>query len=150
MTSRYGSQALADGLRPGCGPARAESAGQLSRQSRWITSASLAGFAGCGVGGHLVGRFCRRSPSPPAWRPHRDPGRSQISRRRFPTDAGALLNAPQRPSQPPQRDDLLFLFFVQDIAHIDGGYRPRVRVNVLDCGLSLAGFQVTTYGRFWV
>src|SRR5271157_847921 len=28
------------------------------------------------------------------------------------------LDAPQRPSQPPQRDDLLFLFFAQDIAHV--------------------------------
>ena len=30
------------------------------------------------------------------------------------------------------------------------GTRPRVRVNVLSVGLSLAGFQVITYGRFWV
>jgi hypothetical protein len=28
------------------------------------------------------------------------------------------LNAPQRPSQPFQRDDLLFLFSAQDIAHV--------------------------------
>jgi len=45
---------------------------------------------------------------------------------------------------------LLFLFFVQDVTHIDGGYRPLVRVNVLDLGLSLAGFQVIMSGRFWV
>ena len=45
---------------------------------------------------------------------------------------------------------MLFLRFVQDIAHIDGGYLPPVRVNVLSVGLSLAGFQVIMYGRFWV
>ncbi|OLD47809.1 MAG: hypothetical protein AUI63_03700 [Gemmatimonadetes bacterium 13_1_40CM_2_60_3] len=45
---------------------------------------------------------------------------------------------------------MLFLFFVQDVTHIDGGYRPLVRVNVLDLGLSLAGFQVIMSGRFWV
>jgi transcriptional regulator of aromatic amino acid metabolism len=45
---------------------------------------------------------------------------------------------------------LLFLFFLQDVTHIDGGYRPLVRVNVLDLGLSLVGFQVIMSGRFWV
>ena len=39
-----------------------------------------------------------------------------------------------------QRDDLLFVLFARDVTHIVGGYRPRVRVNVLDEGLSLAGF----------
>jgi hypothetical protein len=53
-------------------------------------------------------------------------------------------------SQPPQRDDLLFDLFAQDVTHIVGGYRPRARVNVLNEGLSLAGFQVIMYGRFWV
>jgi hypothetical protein len=47
-------------------------------------------------------------------------------------------------------DDLLSLFLVQDVAHIDGGYRPRVGLNVPSDGLSLAGFQVIMYGRFWV
>ena len=45
---------------------------------------------------------------------------------------------------------MLFLFFVQDVTHIDRGYRPRIAINVLDCDLSLAGFQVIIYGRFWV
>ena len=36
------------------------------------------------------------------------------------------------------------------MAHIDGGYRPCVKVNVLSVGLSLAGFRVIIYGRFWV
>jgi hypothetical protein len=47
--------------------------------------------------------------------------------------------------------DLLFLFFVQDVTHIDRGYGPRIAIiNVLSNGLPLAGFQVITYGRFWV
>jgi hypothetical protein len=46
---------------------------------------------------------------------------------------------------------LLFLFFVQDVTHIDRGYGPRIGIiNVLSDGLPLAGFQVITYGRFWV
>ena len=45
---------------------------------------------------------------------------------------------------------MLFLFVVQDVTHIDAGYRPRARVNVLGDGLSVAGFQVIITGRFWV
>jgi hypothetical protein len=47
-----------------------------------------------------------------------------------------------------KRDDLFLLFLVQDIAHVDGGYSSRPG-NVLT-SFSLAGFQVTTVGRFWV
>jgi hypothetical protein len=45
---------------------------------------------------------------------------------------------------------LLSLFFVQDVTHIAEGKRPRLGISVLDCGLSLAGFQVIINGRFWV
>ena len=45
---------------------------------------------------------------------------------------------------------MLFLFFVQDVTHIAEGIGPRVGINVLDSGLSLAGFQVIINGRFWV
>jgi hypothetical protein len=45
---------------------------------------------------------------------------------------------------------LLFLFFFQDVTHIAEGKCPRLGINVLDCGLSLAGFQVIRDGRFWV
>jgi hypothetical protein len=44
----------------------------------------------------------------------------------------------------------LFLFFSQDVTHIAEGTRPRVGINVLDYGLSLAGFEVIIDGRFWV
>jgi hypothetical protein len=60
---------------------------------------------------------------------------------------GGLLNTPQRPSQSPQRNDLLFLFFAQDIHSTEG--KPHVIVNVL-ASVPLAGFQVTLIGRFWV
>jgi hypothetical protein len=58
------------------------------------------------------------------------------------------LNAPLRPSQPSQRDDLLFLFFAQDIAHVTERNSPPVQCP--DSAISLAGFQASTYGRFWV
>jgi hypothetical protein len=45
---------------------------------------------------------------------------------------------------------LLFLFFGQDVTHIAEGIGPRAGINVLDGGLSLAGFQVIIDGRFWV
>jgi hypothetical protein len=87
------------------------------------------------VGGHLYsyGRFCwrwfgmggaRRLVSPSAWRSYRHSSFSQIGGRRFPAHLCGFLNAPQRPSQPPQCDDLLFGLLVQDVAHIDAGYSP--------------------------
>jgi hypothetical protein len=42
----------------------------------------------------------------------------------------------------------LFLFFCQDIAHAGGGYPAGF--NVPNSSLSLAGFEVIIYGRFWV
>jgi len=47
-----------------------------------------------------------------------------------------------------QCDDLFLLLFVQDIAHIDGGYFA-VEFNVLTYFL-LAGFEATAIGRFGV
>ncbi len=101
------------------------------------------------VGGHLYGRFCRRSPAPTARWPERDPGRFEVSAGRFPPDTGGLLNPPQRPAEPAQGNHLLFLFFAQDIAHVDGAYIPR-QGQCPGSAISLAGFQVATYGRFWV
>jgi hypothetical protein len=73
------------------------------------------------VGGHLNGRFCRRLPSPPARGPGFDSGGPQVGRRGLAAHTGGPLDMPQRPTQPPQGDDLLLLFFAQDIAHLDGG-----------------------------
>src|SRR5271169_5896010 len=104
-------------------------------------------FFGLRVGGHLYGRFCR-IPSPPTWRTYRDSRSPEICPGRFTANVCRSLNAPQRPSQPPQRDDLLFLFFAQDIPHVTERNSPPVQCP--DLAISLAGFQVSTYGRFWV
>ena len=74
-------------------------------------------FLGRRVGGHLYGRFCR-IPSPPTRWTHRDSRSPEIGSGSFAANVCRSLNAPQRPSQPSQRDDLLFLFFAQDIAHV--------------------------------
>jgi len=60
-----------------------------------------------------------------------------------------LLDPPQRPAQLSQCDDLLFLIVAQDIAH---ALEPNwlVAFNVPNAYLSLAGFEVTFIGRFWV
>jgi len=55
-----------------------------------------------GPGGHLIGRFCRRPPSPRTRRMHADTGRFQIGASRFSPHPGLLLDAPQRPSQSPR------------------------------------------------
>jgi hypothetical protein len=47
------------------------------------------------------------------WR--RTTGGFQIRRGSFASNPGGLLNAQQRPAEPAQRDDLLLLFFGQDI-----------------------------------
>ncbi len=73
------------------------------------------------VGGHPIGRFCRRAPAPSAWQPDGNARRSQIVPGGFAADTGLFLNAPQRPTQPPERDHLLALLLAQDIAHIEGG-----------------------------
>ena len=45
---------------------------------------------------------------------------------------------------------MLFFRFAQDVAHIDEGYRALRRIQRPRASLSLAGFQVTFIGRFWV
>ena len=105
---------------------------------------------GLRVGGHLVGRFCR-SPAPTPGRPNGDSGRSQIRTGRLTTHAGGLFDPTQRPSKPPQCNNLLSLFCAQDIAHADGACFGFPSVSMSRAYLcSLAGFQVTTIGRFWV
>jgi hypothetical protein len=108
----------------------------------------FAGGFGAKVGDHLVGWFCRSAPTPGTGRPNRNTGGPQIAADRLPPDVYGLFNAPQRPAQPPQRDDLLSLFLAQDIAHVDGGYSPRQEsMSRISCSV---GFQVITIGRVWV
>ena len=79
-------------------------------------------FCAAGVGGHLIGRFCRFTP-PLTRRSIVDTGGFQVCGRRLTSYPGSSLDPPQRPSQPPQGNDLLFILFAQDVTHIDGGYR---------------------------
>ena len=53
----------------------------------------------------------------------------------------------QGPSQPAQHDDLISLFFVQDIAHLRS-LTPRL-ISMSGRPSYMAGFEVTAYGRFW-
>jgi hypothetical protein len=85
----------------------------------------LRRFCRLRVGGHRLGRFCGRPPSPPAGRSQRDAGRSQLSTRGFSTHAGGPLDTPQRPSQPPQCYDLLFLSFLKTLLIPTQATRPR-------------------------
>jgi len=98
----------------------------------------LAGFETGGV---------FRRPQPPGWRMGM-PAAFNISGCGLPANPGGLFNPTKRPAKLAQRDDLLLLFFAQDIAQGDRGYSSRLS-NVL-IAFSLAGFQVTTIGRLWV
>ena len=75
-------------------------------------------------------------------------GTCGMIRTMIPSIAGSADGGRQRPAQPPQRDDLLSLLFAQDIAHIDGGYPSRR--SQCPVSASLAGFQTSLIGRFWV
>jgi hypothetical protein len=57
-------------------------------------------------------------PTPPTWRTHCDTRSPEICSNGFAANMRCSFDAPQRPSQSSQRDDLLFLFFAQDIAHV--------------------------------
>src|SRR5437660_10979131 len=106
-------------------------------------------FSRVRVGGHLVGRFWR-SASPAARWPHIDPGRLEVGAGCFAPHTGSLLDPPQRPAQPSQCKNLLSFFVAQYVAHTGGGYNASRRRQRPERLISLAGFQVTTYGRVWV
>ena len=103
ISSRYGSQALAAGLPPGRGSRLVIAANSTPKSviTSWPVLPVPAGPT--------------RRVAAPGFR------RREDSRRCFPPNVYGGFDAPQRPSQPPQRDDLLFLFLAQDIAHVDGG-----------------------------
>ena len=113
ISSRYGSQALALGARPGGG----------GRTGSVDTSALvMAGFA-AEVGGHLLGncRFCFRFARPAA-AAHRDAGGFQIAADRLAPDAGRLPRCAEAssPSRPSARI-CCCLCVVQDVAHAGDG-----------------------------
>jgi hypothetical protein len=97
----------------------------------------------CGVGGHLTGRFWWRPA--PARLTDRDPSGLEIGARRFPADPGRLFDTTKRPSQPPQCQNLLLPVVPQEV----GRWLPA-RQRLGPAATSLAGFQVSTTGRFWV
>jgi hypothetical protein len=86
-------------------------------------------------------------------RPHPPGGRTGTPAERkypptvSPANVHGRFDAPQRPSQPPQRDDLLSLLFAQDVAHVDAGYALRLD-QCPESVRSLAAFQVIIIGRF--
>ncbi|HYI94812.1 MAG TPA: hypothetical protein VEX68_14800 [Bryobacteraceae bacterium] len=98
----------------------------------WLRGARNRG----GVGGHLIGRFCRSALSPATWRADRNACGSQIRSRGFPSYARCLLDSAQGLAQLAQRNDLVLLFFAQDIAHVDGS-------------VSSAGFNVPICCFYW-
>ena len=117
MVSRCGSQAL----RPADALAVAAGGDANTAPESGITSARLAGFAGWGSGvTSLAGFAGALRPQPPGGRRPMPAARKIISGG-FSADTGGLLNLAQRPTEPPKCYDLLLLFLVQDIAHIDRG-----------------------------
>ena len=146
MPRDSGSQALADGLRWA-----AAGGGGPGRSIRARVGGHLIGRFCARVGGHLVGRFCRCTPSPSARWPHRDASGSQICRRR--SRGGRSWAFSMRRSDHPSRPNAMTCCFFSSFKTLltsTEGSCPRVRLNVLGDGLSLAGFQVIIYGRFWV
>ena len=142
ISSRYGSQALAVGARLALGGAD----GRWTPRRWWPvlrtpgsvdTSGVVAGFGGQGRG---------RPPRAA----DRDPGRLQVAAGRLATDARRLLDAPQRPAQSAQRQDLLLLVVAQDVGHAGEGPRAPRRRQRLGPATVVAGFQVSISGRFWV
>jgi hypothetical protein len=62
---------------------------------------------------------------------HRNRRRLQIHARRLASNACGFLNPPERPAQSPQREHLVSLVVVQDVAHRDvGNTRSLAAVNV--------------------
>jgi hypothetical protein len=140
MTSRYGSLVLAVGIGDDFCPPEPV-----------VTSLPLAGFAASGpvvtsLAGFetVIGAFRRpQPPGEPTGIPAAFKYPAAVSRR---TPVASSIRRSAQPSWPSAMT-CFYLFFAQDI-HVDGGYSSRLS-NVLTA-FSLAGFQVTTIGRFWV
>ena len=121
ITSRYGSQALALGERPGGAGSRGSvdtcaAVAGFGVPGSVDTSVVVAGFGGHALADHPVPGH---------------PGGFQIAAGRLSTDIGGLFDAPQRPTQSPQRQYLLFLVVAQDVAHPQRWTNvPPVVVNV--------------------
>jgi hypothetical protein len=125
-----------------CGPGALNSAPKSV-----ITSLAFGRFCRCGVGNHLLGRFWRRTP-PPSGRPYRDSGGfgPMVSRRMCTARSIRRSDHPRRPNA---ITCCLFSSF-KTLLTLTERVPLSVGFNVPSDGLSLAGFQVIMYGRFWV
>jgi hypothetical protein len=61
---------------------------------------------------------------------HTNARRAQVATHGLAPDAGRALNAQKRPSEPPQRADLLSFLFAQDIPHAAKDHGVPADVNV--------------------
>ena len=66
---------------------------------------------------HFIAVRTAMSTLTDALMPQGNPRDAKIVARRFPAHSSRLLNAPQRPAQPAQCDDLFSFFSAQDVAH---------------------------------
>jgi hypothetical protein len=160
MLSRYGSQALAVGLRPG--DELSGEAGVLANSAPKSVITPLAGFAegGSGVAGLAAFTGAESVITSlagfAAARPHFPGGRKAIpaafryaaavSRR---TPVARWMRRRDHPSRPNAMTCCLFCS-LKTLLTSSEGIALALEFNVLGEGLSLAGFQVIMYGRFWV
>ena len=103
------------------------------------------------VGGHLRrnGRVCRSSARTAPAQHHHASG-LQVAAGRLAPDPGRPLDAPQRPAEASQGEDLLSFLFSQDVAHAGQEHAVPDRRQRLGALSEMAAFQVSTNGRFWV
>jgi hypothetical protein len=86
---------------------------------------------GSRAGGHLFGRICRWVAPPPRG-PHGEPGGLEVGAGRLAPHPRGLLDAPERPAQPPKCQNLLSFVVAQDVGHAgERNHSPSRRVNVL-------------------
>ena len=93
------------------------------------TSSAVTGF-----GGHTPGRPPRLA--------HWATGRFQVSAHRFSADTRGLFDAPQRPTEAPQKQNLLLCVVIQDVTHAGVGTcipRRRQRLGRYACGGRFSG-----------
>src|SRR6516162_5786072 len=143
MASRKGALAQTDRLWLGCG------SGPLNSAPKSVIT-SLAGFAGVGsvITSFLAG-FGRLRPHPPGC-PTGIPAALRyapmVSRRMC---TARSIRRSDHPRRPKAITCCLFSSFKTLLTSTEG-IALTVGLNVPSAGLSLAGFQVIMYGRFWV
>ena len=114
----------------------------IAARTRWPRARAPAGSAFSGpeipggkgprVGGHLTGRICGRQPPVPRI-PHGDPGGLEVGAGGLAPDARRLLDTPERPAHPAQRQHFPSFVVAQDIGHAGGRTTvrpPRQRLGV--------------------